>query len=69
MMFEFPEEFACQRFYGHGKDVPAINFLTETARCDSLSKVPFHKHVRVRPVGVDEETEVGEIRETALVAT
>jgi anaerobic selenocysteine-containing dehydrogenase len=50
---------------------PAINFLTETARCDSLSKVPFHKHVRVRvrPVADDEETEVGEIRETSLVVT
>jgi anaerobic selenocysteine-containing dehydrogenase len=50
---------------------PAINFLTETARCDSLSKVPFHKHVRVRvrPVSDDEGTEVGEIRETSLLAT
>jgi hypothetical protein len=48
---------------------PAINFLTESARCDSLSKVPFHKYVRVRlrPVGVGEEAEVGEIRESALV--
>jgi anaerobic selenocysteine-containing dehydrogenase len=48
---------------------PAINFLTESARCDSLSKVPFHKFVRVRlrPVGVGEEAEVGEIREAALV--
>jgi anaerobic selenocysteine-containing dehydrogenase len=50
---------------------PAINFLTESARCDSLSKVPFHKYVRVRlrPVGVDEESEVGEIREAALIGS
>jgi anaerobic selenocysteine-containing dehydrogenase len=56
---------------GDRRNGPAINFLTETARCDSLSKVPFHKHVRVRvrPVGTDQETEVGEIRETSLVAT
>jgi anaerobic selenocysteine-containing dehydrogenase len=44
---------------------PAINFLTESEWCDSLSKVPFHKHVRVRvrPVGVDESASAGEIRE------
>jgi anaerobic selenocysteine-containing dehydrogenase len=44
---------------------PAINFLTASEWCDSLSKVPFHKHVRVRvrPVGVDESASAGEIRE------
>ena len=50
---------------------PAINFLTASDSCDSLSKVPFHKHVRVRvrPVAADEDAAVGEIREASLVAT
>ena len=44
---------------------PAINFLTDTEWCDSLSKVPFHKHVRVRvrPVDLLEKAFPGEIRE------
>ena len=48
---------------------PAINFLTESEWCDSLSKVPFHKHVRIRlrAVGLDETASVGEIREPSLV--
>ena len=47
---------------------PAINFLTDSDHCDALSKVPFHKHVhvRVRPVGPEENAAVGEIRESAL---
>ncbi|MGD9723650.1 MAG: molybdopterin-dependent oxidoreductase [Pirellulales bacterium] len=44
---------------------PAINFLTASEHCDALSKVPFHKHVRVRlrAVGADESAAVGALRE------
>ncbi len=47
---------------------PAINFLTDSDNCDQLSKVPFHKHVRVRvrPVDAGDETVVGAIRDNAL---
>lgn len=50
---------------------PAINFLTESGYCDELSKVPFHKHVRVRvtPIAVEAGNAVGEIRELAAVAS
>jgi anaerobic selenocysteine-containing dehydrogenase len=50
---------------GDPRNGPAINFLTESAWCDSLSKVPFHKHVRVRlrPVGPGETAVAGDIRE------
>ncbi len=53
---------------------PAINFLTRSDHCDSLSKVPYHKYVpvRVRAVRPGEEAAVAEIRtaeqEPALAA-
>jgi anaerobic selenocysteine-containing dehydrogenase len=50
---------------------PAINFLTQSDHCDALSKVPFHKHVRVRvrPIDAADEAAVGEIREASPVAS
>jgi anaerobic selenocysteine-containing dehydrogenase len=60
-------------FTGPGGDEPrngpAINFLTESDHCDWLSKVPFHKHVRVRvvPIEADDDATVGEIRQCTAV--
>jgi anaerobic selenocysteine-containing dehydrogenase len=47
---------------------PAINFLTDSKHCDQLSKVPFHKHVRVRvrPVDANDASVVGALREDVL---
>ena len=55
---------------GAGRSGPAINFLTSSDHCDSLSKVPFHKHVRVRvrAISADVAARVGEVCEVAVVA-
>ncbi len=60
-MFEGPEP-------NDPRNGPAINFLTDSRYCDSLSKVPFHKHVRVRvaPVSPEENVSVGELREASI---
>ncbi len=60
-MFEGPEP-------NDPRNGPAINFLTDSRYCDSLSKVPFHKHVRVRvaPVSPEENVLVGELREASI---
>jgi anaerobic selenocysteine-containing dehydrogenase len=52
---------------------PAINYLTASDHCDSISKVPFHKNipVRIRPLSPDQEGRIGDVEtsEPALAAT